>query len=57
MGTKRLASGYIKVERSQDEKRRVYSVDIDAVRNDLRGKIPSRIAEAIIKTFKKAKEK
>lgn len=51
-----LASGYIKVERSQDEKRRAYSVDTEVMR-DLKNKTSNRIAEVIIKSYNEAKEK
>lgn len=52
----KLASGYIKVERSQDEKRRAYSVDTE-VMQDLKNKTSNRIAEVIIKSYNEAKEK
>jgi hypothetical protein len=51
MKFKKLESGYIKIERSQAEKRKAYSVDIDTIRKELIEKISPIAADAILKIY------
>jgi rRNA maturation endonuclease Nob1 len=52
----KLTSGYIKVERSSEEKRKSYTASSEVIQ-EIRDKMPRRMADAIINSYEKAKRK
>lgn len=52
----KLPSGFVKVERSEEEKQRSFSVN-DEFEKDIRRRITDAIADALIKASKRSRER